>query len=508
MLHAPAIPVRSNYRREAGMACFDQTGGETIAARRSVERMDPGWWRVALALVPAVAWVVVCGVDLAHSDLSVQRTLVLVRRDHHAFPGDLIADHAGAHPGLWLDLLALLPQDDLTSSAITLLLFFAIISMAAAYLRRLRTAALPMAIGVLAAVIARDLPGYVDTLPSAPISRAAVLPPVFAAWALARSRYDHWTGILGGIAIAIHPAIGASGSLMAAAMARHPLRLLGLAAAVAAPVVAPALWASTAFSPLQSAVVAWRWGHHLDLEHSLALGIFALVWSSAIAVCAPPQRRRPARAAVGILTLASGAAVGICGGLLPVDWSRLHPLHAAVPVIFWVFFDVARTLLAQPMYRRLPLALMLLTLGARSVDGWRPTPRPLPAEVVDWLSTLPQDRLVGVDPGQASWARLQSGRGVYLSVKDGGEVIADARFARRWARRFRSRCGTDIPPIHWLGGPGWVRVRDACQPPTPDPDAFVADGLGVLQVPADTELPGWTSLASRDGWQWVIPRTP
>ena len=470
--------------------------------------MDPGWWRVGLSIVPGVAWLTVCGVNLAHTDLSVQRTLVLLRRDHHALVGDLIADHASAHPGLWLELLALMPQDDLTMTVIAILLSLAIVVLAAAYLRRLGTPALPMALGVLAVVISRELPGYVDTLPSAPISRAAVLPPVFAAWALARSRFGRWTGLPAGLAIAIHPAIGASGCLLAAAMVRQPARLLALAAAVASPVLVPAVWMAAPFSSLQSAAVAWRWGHHLDLNTNLFMSLFALIWAGAIAVRGAPDRRRPARVAVGILVVSGAAATAIRWGVLGVGWARLHPLHGAVPVVLWVFFDVARALCGQPWPWRLPLGLLLLGLGASEVDGWRASPRPLPVEVVDWLRTLPPDRLVGIDPSQAAWARLQAERGVHLSVKDGGEVIADARFAQRWAQRFRRRCGTDVPPLHWLDGPGWLRVRKACQPPPPSVDAFVADGLGVLQVPAGAPLPGWTTLASENGWQWVVPARP
>ena len=472
-----------------------------------MERMHPGWWRPCLALLPAIAGIGFCGVDLAHTDLSVQRTLIAVRRAPHSLPGDLVADHAAAHPGLWLDLLALLPGTPSTETTLSLALSMATLLSAAAWLKLRTPALLSLAVGTLAVVLSRDLPGFVDTLPSAPISRAAVLPAVLASWALASSTHHRWAGLTAGLAIAIHPAIGASGAVLAGAMSRQPLRLFALACAVGFPVLGPPLlFSTTAFSAHQAAAVAWRWGHHLDLFHGLPITVFMVLWTLHRAVRATGRDKAVAGVALLLIVFATGAALGVTTGLLPADLARLHPLHFLVPVACWVLLDAASRLST----RRVPALLasvLLLLLGVGAPPGWRSTPAPVPPEVIAWCADLPSDRLVAIDPRQAGWARNQLSRGVYVSVKDGGEVVGDRRFVERWATRLAESCSAEVPPTpQWSPGPGWTRVRMVCSPPErPDQRDFFADRLAVLQVPRASDTRGWHVIADDAEWIWIVP---
>ena len=279
-------------------------------------------------------------------------------------------------------------------------------------------------------------------------------------------------------------------------------------ALAAAPVLGPALYASHPFTTLQARAVAWRWGHHLDIVNGLAMGIFMLVWCLFRSAHPTPSRRRLARVSLGIVVVVAAVAMGIRAQVLPAGLARLHPLHALVPVACWVLLDAARTLADLPFYRLLPLSVVILVIGTRVPDGWRATPRPLPRELVEQLEKVPPDRLLGIDPTQAAWARVQVRRGVHFSVKDGGEVISDDRFAARWAARLQRRCNAQVPPLQWSPGPGWVRARKACAVPLIDENIFRAERLAVLQLPRGADLSGWTILASQPEWHWVVPATP
>ncbi len=471
--------------------------------------MHRGWWRPIFALVPATTWIGVRGVDLAHSDLSVQHTLVAVRRVPHALPGDLVADHAASHPGLWLDLLALLPSAPSLEIAASLALSVATMLSAAVWLKLRTSALLSLAIGTLAVVLSRDLPGFVDTLPSAPISRAAVLPAVLASWALASSSHHRWAGLASGLAIAIHPAIGASGALLAGAMSKQPLRLFALATAVALPVVGPSvLWSTDAFSSHQASAVAWRWGHHLDLFHGLPLAAFIGFWTVHRTVRATGRDQAIAGVALLLWGGAFATAFGVTNGWLSASFARVHPLHALVPVACWALLDASSQLSVRPV-RAFLSSIPLLALGIRAAPGWRPPPAPVPPEVVSWCAGLPADRLIAIDPRQAGWARDQLSRGVYVSVKDGGEVVGDPRFVKRWATRLARSCNAQMPPTpHWSPGAGWTRVQAACVLPDAVERRFFSENrLAVLQVPRTTDVQGWRVIADEEDWLWVVPET-
>lgn len=438
--------------------------------------------------------VAVAGIDLQHSDLAVQTTLAAVRAQPDAFAHDLVADHAALHPGLWLDLVGLVPELAGVFGGALLCVATALGGAVLGWQRgSSRLAAWLTAAAVL---LPRAIPGGLETLPWAPVSRLAVVPLVLSAWACAPRR-PGGAGVLGGLAVAVHPTIGGAALLlMGLRLAGRPWPI-ALGAVVAAPVLLPAMllavevWPGEAWWP----VVSVRWGQHLALSTQASLwAVLGLagwaLWADRVAL--------PVGLAVG-----SGlVALGLSLGGAPVWLARLHPLHVWAAVGLWVLIDSVPRAVGQ---RRWWVVVMIMCwtvswkTGARGVQA-------VPELSSAWGPVL-------ADPRRAPFGRA-SGLGWVVSVKDGAEGIADPRLAQRWATRLRAVCGEDVLVKASSGeGPGWARVRDGCAPPT-TADGWWAlarqVGAGVVVVPRSAGALPLTEVWSdeRDRWYLVVEAGP
>ncbi len=421
------------------------------------------------------------GVDLQHTDLAVQQTLVSVRRDPSLFPSDLVADHAVSHPGLWLDLLACLPEGPGVLSALGLICTGAAGALAVALARRLGANRVGAALAGVAVLMPRMLPGWVEVLPVAPLSRSAVLPVILGAWWLALRGRAEWAGLWTGVAVAIHPAVGLGAGLMVVSSSSRPVRTGGLAGLCAAPILLPFGLHSleTGWSMDWWRVVQARWDHHLSVGDPWTMVGFAV--ATIMLIRGRNDRdpaARPAWAGLMVIAAAASAVLGIRLGLLPPGLARLHPWHWCVGPVVWTIVQVC----SRPNQSR---GQVLLT-GAVVVAGvqgpwmgWRPAAASPPPSVIAYLESVEPNRPILSDPRRVPWVRLHTGRAVVASIKDGAEVIASPDFAQRWSGRIQDLCGgTELPTGT---APGWIRYREACGWP---PRAAVLERLVVAHQPA------------------------
>ncbi len=469
-----------------------------------MERQNRRSW----ALVPVVSVWLLRGVDLQHSDLVVQQTLVQVRRQPAAFPGDLLADAAASHPGLWLDLLALLPTPPgvlglwgmLASLAAALLMMWLV--------EKEGGSTLAVALAGVGVLLPRWLPGMVEVLPMAPVSRTMALPMFLWAWWLAGRGRSEWAGLVAGLAVGIHPAVGGGGAVLAAVRSPRPLRTLGLAGVSAVPVLLPSLWLGlgAAFDESWWTVAASRWDHHLaggDPWTRLAWLLLAAVFLEG---AWRDRAQRPMWVASALVWCAAPLlALGTMSSVLPPPVARLHPWHWCVAPLCWAGVRTLSRPVVLPV-DGLRWGVVLVAGVVGPVVAWRGPPPPLPEAVLHQLGTAPADRPVLLDPRRTPWVRLQTGRAVVASVKDGAEVIASPLFAERWSRRMATSCGLDAPPTG--SAPGWTRYRSACAWP-PESDALQALLVGYMPalvvLPDGEGPPGWRALAHDGQGSWYAP---
>ena len=463
-------------------------------------------WRSWIPVSVVAVWAA-RGVDLQHSDLVVQRTLVAVRRAPHSLSGDLVADHAAHHPGLLLDLMAFTPDHPAVLVATGLLLTALVVGLVGALVRQLGGSVTAAAMASVLVMVPVLLPGWVDVLPTAPTSRLAVVPLVLLAFRAAWRGRPEWAGVWGGLAVAVHPAVGAAGLWLVLWSSPRAWRTFWVGVAVSAPIWAPHLLWGEGMAADRSwwAVTRSRWDHHLSLgpprATATAVGWLGLcLW---LTVRGPTAAvRRMARAsAVGALTVL-GVVVGVHSNVLPPVLARLHPLHMFVPVVLVVLVAVW----ADPRARRARMATVgLVCLGIHGpLVAWRLPAEPLPDAVVHHLASTDARRPVLLPPARMPGVRLQARRAVVVSLKDGAEVVGSSAMAHRWSTRAADVCGWTALPTG--PGPGWERVRRSCDGPRGG-DAWrtLARGYQAAAVflPASESTDGWTVLAVEPDGVWV-----
>ena len=468
----------------------------------------PGTEGAVVAGVVAV-WLL-RGVDLQHSDLAVQRTLVAVRRQPTTLPGDLVADHAVAHPGLWLDVLALLPDHPLVLGGAGLLASGLAAALAYRLVRILGGASILAGLGALVVLMPRLLPGLVPLMPAAPTSRAVAIPLVLASWRCIALGRAEWGGVWAGLACAVHPAVGGGALLVGAGLSPLAGRVLGAAAVVGIPTAWMVLTGASdgAGGSEWWPVVVARWDHHLRAADAWAvLGACGLlVGATGLALRGSTRLTRRA-AVVALLVMVGSAAVAVVvweGGLPPL-FARTHPWYWWVGPTLWVLLSLASQLRTEPLWRF--GGVLVLSSGLQlPLPAWRDAPPPASAALLDALAELPADRPIWSPMGTTPWIRLQAGRAVITSIKDGAEVIASPTFARRWSARILDLCG--LVELPGGPGPGWLRFRRTCvasRERTWWQERVLRYRVAAVCVPeAVVGLPG-EEVAPCPGGRWVVP---
>lgn len=401
-----------------------------------------------------------------HSDLATQRALVQVRQVPEAFAGDLLADHAMAHPSLLLDVLALVPHSAPTELLVYALMMvivgvFSVLGARALGCGRWASLWAPVLI-----VLPRPLLAGNRLLHAAPLARTAAVALMVGALAAVLRGSWKGTGLLLGLCLAVHPSMGLQlAVVLIAAMATTPSLvrsvppMLLLAGAVAAPVLLPWVWLGGALpaTDAQGALMALRSGHHLRaLDWSAGgWGIVAVHLTVVAALC-PPARRREVGAMCGAALVLIGAAV--VGD--PVRWPELARLHLAYAAVVPAILAVLLAGRTQGWWWLAVLPLMVFAERALVPD--------VPGGPVQWQAPIvgaplqtaaSPPRCVSDDP----WRRIRTGQPVYFSIKDGGEVVGSPAFAQQWGARLTELCGPDaaaLPDDSRV--PGWTRVAARC----------------------------------------------
>ncbi len=429
-----------------------------------------GRWIAAGALAAVLAGVGLGGYDGHHSDLAIQRTLVLVRRQPHALPGDLVADHALAHPSLLFDLWALLPAPGGDAAALVELGLHAgmlalIGGAVAAAARHLGGGRAGMVAAAVLVVLPRALLAESRLVQPAPLARNLGLGLQLAALAAVLARRPGRAGLLLGLALGVHPTTGLAalpvlGSLAAARGAG--LRDLGRAAAALVPVAGVVLlpWAGLGglapLAPDQRDWMVLRLAHHLD-GRAWQPGAVLAAWLHLGVVALGDRRLLPgALAAAGVVAL---------GGLaLPVGLGGLARLHLGYAAAWLAVFALLATLRPRAGRARWLLPLVLAgwvenALVDEVPGGRRPWRAPVLAAPLA-PEAPPGDRSAGCLDD--AWARVAAGRPVGLALKDGGEVAGSPVFARRWGRRLVAVCG-DAAAAPAPPGRGWRQLAARCK---------------------------------------------
>ena len=536
----PATPLLVLYRLAFG-------GPSNI--RWSVVDSHNRHHRILRWLLPpvfAVAALAVNGYRFGTTDQAIHLTLLRRLLEPGSMGQDLVASHADAHASLWwhlqapvvalvgwgrIDLLYLVVY------GVCLVATFALLQRIALELLDDRWAAI-LAPAIL--VIFRACPAHVHTFEPELVNRTFTHPLVL--WALLlllRGRVIHAAAICGLVfnlhaSTAVHTALAVgAGALLDPSLRRRLPAAGGAFVLAAAPLlVMTALrggpgqwWVDDAWMH----VLRWRMPHHL----------FPWRWTAGIWATAAFQ--------VGLWLAASrtlragattrrcwGAVLGValCGPVLgtlaagPVPFAPLLALHLweswivlAVLAYLAAAGLVAQLLRASATPSRVAgvlLAALFLVAPEGALCGldneriwrWR-APTGDQAALVDFLSTVehPGGTLL-VSPTGMTWLRAWTGQALYVTVKDGGEVVFDREMALQWRDRLADLCGEDV-----LAGPPprgeWRGYRAVGGPANAAFDRQSANRLRqlaahlrswLLVVPADHPRQDLSPIYGNDGY--------
>lgn len=405
-----------------------------------------------------------------HSDLAIQRTLVAVRRQPAVLPGDLVADHALAHPSWLFDLWALLPAGGPGELLVHVVLLGLIGAGAGRAAEALGARGAGMALAAAVIVLPRALLAEGRLVHAAPLARNLALGLQLWALAAALRGAGARAGVWAGLALAAHPTTGLPAVVVLGGVGaarggggRQLGALVGLAGLVGGAVLVPWLLLAepAAVTPLQARLLGLRLGHHLDAL-SWDVGGWAILAVHFALALAASWRLRSAAIGVGAALALGLVGVGALArpALLP-ELSRLHLAYTASWLAVLAVLGGALAVERQGWRRGLWLLPLVLLFENAAVDelpggGWRLVPPVQAAERS--ASARPDCR-------EHSWVRHTEGRPVHLSIKDGGEVVGSAIFADRWARRLGALCGPaalESLPEGVAGGRGWELLDARC----------------------------------------------
>ena len=497
----------------------------------------------------AASAVAVNGYSFGTTDQAIHLTFLRVLTDPGTLAGDLVADHAAAHPSLWWHLLAPLVGALGWERLPALYLGAWLAALAATFLLLHRLAeALHgrtwLALVAPALLVAfRLCPGHVRTFEPELINRTLAEPLLLGALLLGLRGRVVLAATIAGLAAdlhattALHGAVGLAGLALAdPALRRRWPAMAGAFLLAAAPLGvllarrgAGPLWVDAAWWQ----VLAWRMPHHLMPARWPAglwilAGLQLTLWvMGAHTLAAGDVRRR----AWGLVTASWALGLGLgslVGGPLPcAPLLALHLPEAPLLAVILAFlaFPAALTALARRgrlgLVVALALALALLVVDEGRLAGL-PRARaftvggPAGADraLVDWLVAEGSGGLVAVPPASPPWLRPWSGRALYVTVKDGGEAVFDRTTALAWRHRLAVALGEDLlasppPRGEWLGYRSVGRRAAALWEAhaASAPPSLAAEGVTVLVLDAGTAGQAARPDFAAGPWRaWRLPQ--
>ena len=497
------------------------------------------WERWVIPPVFAALALAVQGYRFGTTDQTIHLTLLRRLVEPGTLGHDLVGSHADAHASLFWHLQVPLVQalgwERL--DALYLALYLGALVATFALLQRIGETLfdrrLAWVLGPLFLVVFRACPAHVHTFEPSLINRTFCHPLVLYALLMAlRGRIVPAAAVCG-LAFDLHAstashtllAVVAAGLLDPAQRRRLPMALLGFAICASPLLImvfyrgGPGAWW---VDPEWMHVLRWRMPHHL-FPGRWPAGVWAVA-AFQLGLYAVGSRFVPDRA---VRRRCHGVVAGVlvCGPLLgtvvagPLPVAPLLGLHLWES---WILLAVLAYLLAgglvagllaeaRPSRRAVAVAVAVLLLAGgearlmglevERVFRWR-SPTGDEAQLVRTLRSAigPGERLLAPPTGMG-WVRPAGALPLFVTVKDGGEVVFDRDMALQWRDRLADLCGEDVlagdPPAgEWLGYRSVGQRADA---------AFAARDPGELRRLALSERAWLLPVPAHEARQGLTP---
>ncbi len=497
------------------------------------------WERWVAPPVLAALALLIQGYRFGTTDQTIHLTLLRRLVEPGTLGNDLVAAHADSHASLFwhvqVPLVQLLGWERL--DLLYLVVYLAALTTTFALLQRIGETLFDRrwawVLGPLFLVVFRACPAHVHTFEPSLINRTFCHPLVLYALLMALRGRVVPAAALCGLAFGLH-ASTASHTLLAVICAglfdptqrrRVPMALLGFAICASPLLImvayrgGPGSWW---VDPEWMHVLRWRMPHHL-FPGRWPAGVWAVA-AFQLGLVVAAVRFVPDRA---VRARCHGVVAGVllCGPVLgtlvagPLPVAPLLGLHLWES---WILLAVLAYLLAGGMVAQLlsdsrpwcrvcavVVGVLLLAGGEARLMGlevervfrWR-APAGDEAQLVRTLRTVigPGERLLAPPTGMG-WVRPAGALPLYVTVKDGGEVVFDRDMALQWRARLAELCGEDVlagapPRGEYLGYRSVGRRADA---------AFAARDPRELRALALRERAWLLPVPVRDARQGLTP---
>jgi len=511
----------------------------------STSRFDPA--RVGryafVGAVAAAASVAVNGYRFGTTDQAIHLTFLRRLLEPASMGGDLVAEHAGAHASLWwhlqVPLVRVLGWQHLDALYLALYLaclfatFILLLRIAEELLEDRRAALL----APLLLVAFKLCPAHVRTFEPEMVNRTFTHPLLLGAlWLLLRGRLVR-AAALCGLAWNLHASTAThvllaliAAGLLEGSLRRQVPAALGAFAVGAAPLVLLMAMRGGELTWWVDAewmhVLRWRMPHHLFPDRwpagvwvvaTLQLGLWAVAsrWVRA------EVRRRSHGLVLGVLVCGPLLGTLVAGPLPVAPLLGLHLWESWIVLAVLAYLAAAGPVVALLTRRGLGgrvagvalVAVLLVGVEGRLIGlerdrgfaPWAPEgEREALIETLAGAGTTREPLLVA--PVGLEWVRPFTGRGLYVTVKDGGEAVFDRGLALVWRQRLAELCGEDVlagppPRDEWLGYRAvGERARAAFEERSDRAlrDLAIEHRAWQLVVPADQPRQGLTRLWGND----------
>jgi hypothetical protein len=245
----------------------------------------------------------------------------------------------------------------------------------------------------------------------------------------------------------------------------------------------------------------WRWPVGVWLAGVLQLSLW---FAAAPSLRDATIRRRGHGLIAGVLVCGPVLGTVVAGPLPLAPLLGLHLWESwllLAVLAYVVAAGLVTSMVTQPSATRRVLSLVLLLallvgperhiigVDRQVVYRWS-APTGQDADLARWLAAH-GDGLLLVAPVGTTWLRPATGRGLFVTVKDGGEAVFDRDLALQWQRRLELLCGTDV-----LAG----------DPPRDQWRGYQAVGTAATAAFATQDTADLRQLAfDQRAWQLVVP---